>query len=89
MWVNLIDNCLITNTEICPSNEKWCAVLGKDEKLALEAIYALHHQLDDDKNGNIDPFESDEVNNCTNINNTSTSFLNIINKLCTFYSDST
>lgn len=48
-------------SEPCPNSEAWCSNLGENEKLAFEAIYALHHQLDDDKNGNIDLFESNEV----------------------------
>lgn len=36
--------------------------MGESERLALEAIKALHAQLDDDANGNIDLSESDEVN---------------------------
>jgi hypothetical protein len=33
-----------------------------DDKSGLEAIRALHRQLDDDANGNVDLSESDEVN---------------------------
>ncbi|CAL8115482.1 unnamed protein product [Orchesella dallaii] len=46
--------------DACPNAEPWCSSLDENEKLALEAIHALHHQLDDDKNGNIDLFESNE-----------------------------
>lgn len=48
--------------DVCPNGDRWCSSLDESEKLALEAIHSLHHQLDDDKNGNIDLFESNEVN---------------------------
>lgn len=48
-------------TDVCPNLDPWCSSLDENEKLALEAIHALHHQLDDDKNGNIDLYESNEV----------------------------
>jgi len=47
--------------DACPTGDSWCSSLDETEKLALEAITALFHQLDDDKNGNIDLEESNEV----------------------------
>lgn len=35
--------------------------MAQNDRLGLEAIKSLHRQLDDDKDGNIDLSESDDV----------------------------
>lgn len=42
----------------CPPGDEIC---DKD-RIGFEAIRHLHHQIDDDRNGNLDRSESDEVN---------------------------
>jgi len=38
-----------------------CSDIAHNDKLGLEAICAVHRQLDDDANGDVDPVESAEV----------------------------
>lgn len=38
-----------------------CLLMASNDRLGLEAIKALHQQLDDDANGNVDLSESDDV----------------------------
>ncbi|KAF7285697.1 stromal interaction molecule [Rhynchophorus ferrugineus] len=48
------------NPESCRANDFSCLSLVGKDKLGLEAIHALHKQLDDDNDGNIDYAESDD-----------------------------
>lgn len=47
--------------ETCSNDDISCFAMGTHDKLGLEAIKALHHQLDDDRNGNVDLTETDDV----------------------------
>lgn len=38
-----------------------CLAMAQSDRLGLESIKLLHRQLDDDKDGNIDLSESDDV----------------------------
>lgn len=38
-----------------------CLLMASNDRHGLEAIKALHQQLDDDANGNVDLSESDDV----------------------------
>lgn len=49
------------DTSCSSNNIPWEELLDDNEKLALEAIKCLHRQLDDDKDGNINLDESNEV----------------------------
>ncbi|KAK6625820.1 hypothetical protein RUM43_006119 [Polyplax serrata] len=55
---------VITNhgheTDTCNGDEMYCLSLASQDRLALDAIKALHRQLDDDADGNVDLSESDE-----------------------------
>ncbi|KAB0799344.1 hypothetical protein PPYR_07224 [Photinus pyralis] len=46
--------------ETCSSDDLSCFGMDTQDKLGLEAIQALHHQLDDDRNGNVDLTETDD-----------------------------
>jgi hypothetical protein len=50
----------LNKTRFLCTNSRFSAQLS-DDKSGLEAIRALHQQLDDDANGNVDLSESDEV----------------------------
>jgi len=56
LYFHSLDSPVSSNNE-----EKWEAGLDQNEKLALDAIKSLHRQLDDDKDGNINLDESNEV----------------------------
>lgn len=49
-------------TDTCLQDDKQCQTTNKDEMLSEEfaAIQHIHHLIDDDQNGNVDPSESDE-----------------------------
>lgn len=47
--------------DTCNGDEMYCLSLASQDRLALDAIKALHRQLDDDADGNVDLSESDEV----------------------------
>lgn len=47
--------------ETCSSDDITCLATAASDKLGLEAIRALHQQLDDDANGNIDISETSDV----------------------------
>lgn len=49
-----------TPQETCSSDDISCFDMDTQDKLGLEAIQALHHQLDDDRNGNVDLTETDD-----------------------------
>lgn len=36
-------------------------IVCKRDNISLEAVYEIHHLIDDDQNGNVDQSESDEV----------------------------
>ncbi|KAK4886802.1 hypothetical protein RN001_003073 [Aquatica leii] len=46
--------------DTCNSDDNSCFGMDTNDKLGLEAIKALHHQLDDDRNGNVDLTETDD-----------------------------
>ncbi|KAF5274302.1 hypothetical protein FQR65_LT04420 [Abscondita terminalis] len=46
--------------ETCSNDDNSCFNLDTNDNLGLEAIKALHRQLDDDRNGNVDLTETDD-----------------------------
>lgn len=68
MWITLkhghaeqVEFFEIALVAACNNADAACFSVEANDKLGLEAIMALHHQLDDDRNGNIDISETDDV----------------------------
>lgn len=52
---------MVGGYDTCQFDDFACLAMAHNDRLELEAIKSLHKQLDDDKDGNIDLSESDDV----------------------------
>lgn len=62
----LLDLCskiiyILGGFDTCKFDDFACLAMAHSDRLGLESIKSLHRQLDDDKDGNIDLSESDDV----------------------------
>lgn len=53
--------CVSVGYDTCQLEDFACLAMAQSDRLGLESIKLLHRQLDDDKDGNIDLSESDDV----------------------------